>query len=590
LNRTETVLAINLEKTDLGYEYKNVINEEFSKERIKKYLYKGGPPAGVDFTPTSIVTKKVESTFKSRIIKWFKNHKDLEFLDKIADELKEKETKIISDLKEKYGNISKKEYNVLITLSIQEESEHKYVGDYQTFREILQKEAIERFYHLKTIGKSKGNGKCYLCDGDKEVYGFVPNAFGFSFSNADKRGNVPNLIQTDQWKQVPICQDCGIYLEAGKKFVQQYLSFNNYGIRYFVIPQFLFKGELKEFNEFYERITDSNLKGKKYEDGIIIEEDSDEDSLYNVIKDMGDVLAFKFLFYEFKSGGKYIDILNYVESVLPTWVKKLHEAQERVKKDILFQEYNLKPNFGNIAGNFVNLRSTQSKFGIKNHNWYAAFLRNFFPKTDNKYYLDIIGFIWRKMSVNNGFIISSFMNKIRKQHRQDPENDYFVKIFTIEALMFYMFLNELNLLKGAKKMNIGSINEEYNEKNFFDLYGGFIDSPDKKASFLMGILTKKLTAVQYKVLGATPFMTKLWGLSLDQKKIQKLYPMLINKLREYKIAYRDLEGLTSLNLLESSENWNLSRDETSFYFTLGMTLGRVLKSNKKEDGGNNEQV
>jgi len=74
--------------------------------------------------------------------------------------------------------------------------------------------------------------------------------------------------------------------------------------------------------------------------------------------------------------------------------------------------------------------------------------------------------------------------------------------------MFYMFLNELNILKRGKKMNIGTINEEYNEKNFFDLYGGFIDSPDKKASFLMGILTKKLTAVQYRVLGATPFMTK----------------------------------------------------------------------------------
>ena len=102
----------------------------------------------------------------------------------------------------------------------------------------------------------------------------------------------------------------------------------------------------------------------------------------------------------------------------------------------------------------------------------------------------------------------------------------------------------------------------------------------------MGIITKKLTAIQYKSLGATPFMSKLWGLSLDQKKIQKLYPMIINKLREYKAAYPDLEELISINLLKSNENWNLSGDETSFYFVLGYTLKGIFKS--KKDGDMNE--
>jgi CRISPR-associated protein Csh1 len=164
-----------------------------------------------------------------------------------------------------------------------------------------------------------------------------------------------------------------------------------------------------------------------------------------------------------------------------------------------------------------------------------------------------------------------------------------MKLLTIESMMLYMFFNELNLLKGVDKMKIGSHNEEDNEKEFFEVYGEFIDTPDKKAVFLMGLITKKLTAIQYNALKATPFMTKLWGLSLDQKKIHKLYPMLINKLREYKAAYPNLEELTSINLLKSNKNWKLSADETSFYFVLGFTLNGIFKS-KKNEGVKNEQI
>jgi CRISPR-associated protein Csh1 len=188
--------------------------------------------------------------------------------------------------------------------------------------------------------------------------------------------------------------------------------------------------------------------------------------------------------------------------------------------------------------------------------------------------------------INKDFLLSHFMKQIQKAHRTNMENDYSVKLLTTESLMVYMFLNKLNLLKGVEKMEIGSFDEKDNEKDFFEVYGEFINTPDKKAAFLMGIITKKLTAIQYKSLGATPFMSKLWGLSLDQKKIQKLYPMIINKLREYKAAYPDLEELISINLLKSNENWNLSGDETSFYFVLGYTLKGIFKS--KKDGDMNE--
>lgn len=585
LKRTKKILVITL---DDDFNYLDVMLESFDikdEAKLKKLLYKGGPPAGVNFTPTSIVTSGPDATFKSRVLKWFKNHDNSEFLDGIGVELESQKDQIILDLKEKYSNLSKDDQvNVVLTIAIKKADKMKYVGDYPVFHDILKKESIERYFHLKTIGESKGEGICYLCNDDRELFGYVPNAFGFSFSNADKKGNAPNFIQRDQWKQVPICEECGVFLEAGKKFVEKYLAFSMFSIKYYVIPNFLFKGELEAYDQFYEEV--KFYEGKTYEKGLADE----EKGLYEFVKDMDDILEFKFLFYETKSGGKFIDILNYVESVLPSWVTNIHEAQKNVLNDILFQENNLKKIFGtNAVNNFVSFRNSKNKYVITKTNWYAAFLRDFFPfKTDNKYYLNIMASIIGGKHVNEDFLISYFMEKIRRLYRQNPENDFTVKVYTMESLMLLMLLNELNLNKGADKVNIGTNNDLDNEKDFFELYGEFIDTPDKKASFFMGILTKKLTSIQYMALGSTPFTTKLWGLSLDQKKLQKLYPMIINKLREYKRAYVDLEQNISLNLLESSQKWNLSRDETSFYFTLGFTMSGIFKPAKKDEGDLNE--
>lgn len=59
--------------------------------------------------------------------------------------------------------------------------------------------------------------------------------------------------------------------------------------------------------------------------------------------------------------------------------------------------------------------------------------------------------------------------------------------------------------------------------------------------------------------------------------------MVINKLQEYNAGYMmDLEKEISKNLVESEKDWNLNRDETSYYFVLGFTLP-YFDRNEKED-------
>lgn len=109
---------------------------------------------------------------------------------------------------------------------------------------------------------------------------------------------------------------------------------------------------------------------------------------------------------------------------------------------------------------------------------------------------------------------------------------------------------------------------------------------DKKASFLLGFLLRKLTHMEYKSLKQTPFLGKIYDIQLSHDKIKALYPVMINEIRKYDAIFKELEEEASISLLKSDKNWNISDEETSFYFTLGYTLGSA--SNYKREVNDKE--
>ncbi len=116
------------------------------------------------------------------------------------------------------------------------------------------------------------------------------------------------------------------------------------------------------------------------------------------------------------------------------------------------------------------------------------------------------------------------------------------------------------------------------------------DTPAKKAVFLEGVLVKFLLDVQYANRKSTPFRGKLHGLKLDVIKIRKLLPEIVEKLREYKVGcYSWLERLVSQYFIDAeNEGWDLSKDEISYYFALGLNLGGILKQKEDNINGGNE--
>lgn len=569
---TKKVILVELDEiSENNFEFNKVSLKEYDPKDNAKYLYKSGSSRGTDITPSCLITE-LEKTFNNKFIKWFEQNNTDEFIKYCLKCLKDNEEKIYNDINDLYNGLdSSDNKNVILTLVINQGDEQKFLGDFEIFKESLKIKAFEKYYFIKSGKKNiRGEGLCFLCDEEKEVFGLVSNAIGFAFSTPDKRGNVPGLNIENQWKQLPICGDCALYLEAGKKFVEKYMSFSKFGLNFYVIPNFLFDSTVA-FDKLFKII--KRLEDKKDSDELVIK----EEKLNQIVSDFDDILEFKFLFYQ--SSNSAFNILAYVESLLPSWMRNIYESQEKVMDFDIFSEDYMKSVFSKDSeGDFIDVSNKSEKYYPVSHkNWYLGFLRGFFSAYSFKNYLEIVSSVLSNKKLDFDFLLSRFMDILRENWRN--QNFYLVKINTFKSLSLMLLFGELGLFKENKFML------ESNGELTDELINDILDSPDKKASFLLGALTRRVTYIQYKELGSTPFINKLWGLSLDQKKIKKLYPMVLNKLREYDKAYLELEENISLNLLNSEKNWKLSRDETSYYFVLGYTLSfNVTKKVKTEDG------
>ena len=552
------------EDNDGNIKYNKVYQEDYDSKNKVKYLYKKGSSRGTDITPSCLITE-LDKTFNNKFVKWFNNNKDKNIL------FEKLNNAITNDIKNMYSTIEDllklldvKGANILLSIVINKNNEIFYLNDFEEFKDILLKNSLDKYQGPKKI---KGNGVCCLCNKQKEVYGLVSNSIGFAFSTPEKEGNVPGNDLKNQWKLLPICSECAIYLNAGKNFVEEYLNFSEFGLKYYAIPNFLFDLE-NGFDKFYKNVKLINSKGESNSNDLI----HIENKLGKIVKKIDDIAEFKFLFYQ--SANSAFDILAYIESVIPSWLNLIYETQLKIYEYDFFKEDNLKLIFGEKhEGNFIELiNKNDQNHPCSKNNWYKRFLRDFLFSFSIKMYIDSVNTVIGKKKLNYKFLMSRFMDKIRINWRN--EEHYALKVSVLKSLMLLLLFNDLNLIKGEKIMD--SNTEEFN-------INLILDAPSKKATFLLGVLTKKLMNIQYKELGSTPFYNKLWGLSLDQKKIHKLYPMVINKLQEYNAGYmKNLEEEISKNLAKSENDWKLNRDETSYYFVLGFTLPNFNKKEEKE--------
>jgi len=100
--------------------------------------------------------------------------------------------------------------------------------------------------------------------------------------------------------------------------------------------------------------------------------------------------------------------------------------------------------------------------------------------------------------------------------------------------------------------------------------------PAPQAAFLVGACCSRIEQIQAHMRGATPFSGKLKGFRIDRSDVQGLFVAAMDKAKAYGIEQeRKVSGLlecAAAALAATPDQWPLSPDEISYFFTLGHAL------------------
>lgn len=568
---------------DEHIQYKETGFEDFKEENKLKYMYKRGGSRGSDNTPTSRITN-LSKTFNKKIVQSVKTFLDNNetalndegkiFLKNLDDCLHRNKEKILADLlsltKESMEILNEKEEikdGGIITLVFEKDNNLLYIGDMELFKNAFisqETAAYKSFYFSKTRKEESRsyNKVCYLCKHNKgEVWGLVGT---FKFYTVDKPGMVAGGFNQDEaWKNYPVCPDCAIILNRGKKYIEANLRKRFCGFDYYIIPQLAVsdEGGLGKVLRRLERDPAFTLADKEAE-----RIRKTEERIIESLAKEGNNINFNLVFFKEDHGGDVFNILLFLQEIAPTRFRRLIGAKDEVddtgkKKYKLFEE-------------IVTKKET------KNFDFRFRLIRDFFTNTNiegnfDKDFLAVVNNIFLGHPISFEFLLKRFMDKIRR----DFLNDYPFNWQTLRAYKILLYIDQVKLLK-IRRFKVSDSDNAKPYREFFD-ENSMLDDDTKRAVFLEGVLAEKLLNIQYSERQSKPFRARLNGLKIDGKAARRLLPEMINKLEEYdKNYYKKLEEAIGVYMLNANFP-KFSVDELSFYFTLGMTLADKFLPPKK---------
>lgn len=590
------VISIELKKQGPEFLFIRVGYEGYSREKMLRYLYRRGPGAnGMDLSPTSRITEP-KKTLNTKLFSWSAQDfsdpvleltsDDRSFLQSVCTCLNEHKVEIEEGVNEQFKPIKQAKESAILTITIEDDG-HRYLGDYPSFCKVLTARALSGFYQKYNTESRSQDKICSVCrEHADEVYGFVST---YAFYTVDKPGMVAGgFDQKNAWKNYPVCKSCALTLEEGKRWLDNYSLFKFYGFDYYLIPKPLRQGNgdeiFRRLEEYprdiaeHKQSAEQRLTGKQMR---LFNEA--EDDCFDILAEQPNTFLFTILI--FRKVNSEFKIQLSIEDVFPSRIRDLFDAKVKVDSctDITSCEVPLdlyNPKKGTIPLQFT--------FG---NIWYFFGKRK--DEDTSQYFLDLINRIFTSQSVEESFVISGIIRRIRKIFAQR----YSTKEASMRGLSLLLYLQYLGLLEKKREytMDDSSVSsdtgtvppsgQEQLAELIFSEFSEFFDSEAKKAVFLEGVLTQLLLNVQFHERDATPFRSKLQGLRLDQRTVQGLFPQIINKFEEYKKnypKYRSLERVISKSMLKAGTDWGLSKDEISFVFVLGMNMASNFKTNQNE--------
>jgi CRISPR-associated protein Csh1 len=586
------IIKIVFEKQNNNWYFKNIDFEENSQNKKNLYCLVDGPSRGFSRTPVVLVpidqnikklfnnnNEDIELHIKYIIEKKFRqkllgslitfiecynpNEEDKNILKNIQNSIEENKKEIEDALSEFLRQNSNIRFNnnVIMFIFIENEKEY-YPGEFVPIKRTIEKQgknAFTDFYYKYDIESKSNNKYCFYCHEIKnEVWGY---ASPFTFYTVDKESFVSGgFNQKFAWKNYPVCPDCAIKLKIGEKYVSSKLKFQFAGYNYLLIPQLLFfdKNQMKELLNRLKGYSNFSLVNMN-----LTKIDKIEEYIIRKLGEENNFVNFDFMFYEINNSA--FNIILLIQEIPPSRLKMLIEKRDEI--DEKFKEF------------FPSIKTKKEEIDF---NFHFGFIIDFFKggKEDLDFKnngLQILRNIFYLKPVSFYLLLDRFMAKIRKCFVNNEE--FYLELAILKSFKILLYLEEIKILDRRKFI----MNEEKPLNEFLSRFP-ILDEPTKRALFLEGILALKLLNIQFREKNSKPFYSRLNGLRIDEKIAKRLLPEMINKLEEYDKNHFYIELEEAISFYFSKSDFSkFTVDEISYYFALGLSLGRYYKKEDKEE-------
>jgi len=554
---------------DCQANYDKVELSDFDVGKYRIYLYRKGSTNGSDITPTSKIASNnikdvLEKTWDKKIFKWFEDNKGKnEIFNKLYSEIVKSKDKIKEDIEKTLSDINLNETSLIMTVKLGDE----FIGEIEEFKKFI----VEYVLSVKNKPSFSKEGICSVC-GERKDEVFTTTEI-YTFYTLDKECYIASGFKKESaWKNFPICKECFLKIEFGKKTVEEDLSFKFGGLSYYLIPKILINTQDQVLVDILDSIKASKVDIiKESEDKKNVKDN--EEFVLDLLSQLKDYITLYFLFLKKELRADRIQLL--IEDVLPSRISKIVDAKK--KTNDLFREL-FKTEDGKDFFNF-------------------SLLYEFFQDKTNKFLFEVIDKIFRGGKLDRLVVYRKLLNALNNVYYEDNKSFLFK---TLKSLSLVIFLEKLGILNGGDRAMTphleakeyaqpqNGLNQTIEKRKFDKIYEKFkgLDTPTKRGIFLLGALTQWLLSLQaHERDGSMPFLKALKGLNMNMQDIKGLFPKVVDKFIAYDNrtpSVRELEEEISANFL-AEQNSKISIEEINFIFATGMALYDRVKSLLKED-------
>jgi len=395
--------------------------------------------------------------------------------------------------------------------------------------------------------------KTYILDQPGRIVG------GFTFSQAARN--------------FPVCRECAVNASHGIDIVLRDLSFSMFGIDYLIIPDATEDDLLLEFydNAIQWREQRASLKGEKLQRIT-----RDEKEILDLIgEEFGGTTNLSLTLVFYRESKAQWRILAEVPEVLPSWLATVYEAKREVEAEL--------PEEANVAVTLgVVLDATRQAQGVSN-------------KEGERLFLQWTEAILRGGCLDRRAVMRIVVDYILREYREDTRRGEGKSLrggfAALQGYLLVRLLEELSIIEKAGGGQMESVNSFDNKwSQYLQERADFFGAPESRVAFLTGALIQQVAWVQQRernLQGAedAPIFKKVRGMRLDAPRLQGLLSEAKEKLLVYEADryYGDLQELLSSEWTQVGADWNLSTDEITFYFALGLNLSWHINKPQAEE-------